>query len=290
MKGSLVRDKVRENARRTESGGFVGSMLRIGALLAIFALLAAAGAAAQAKPKLVTLKVGATPIPHGDLLKLVAPDLEAQGIKLEIVELTDYVTPNILLADKQLDANFFQHLPYLNDFCADRKLQLESAGQVFVAPLGLYSRKYKKFEDIPPGSVITLPNDPTNEARALILLANKGLIKLDPKSGLKATVRDITDNPKRITFREIEAPQLPRTLDDAAAAIINGTWAMQSGFIPSRDSLILEGAESPYANIVAVRKGDANDPRIVALVKALQTPKVKDYLLSTYKGSFVPAF
>ncbi len=260
------------------------------ALFAIFALAVVLGSFAQAKPKFVTLKVGATPIPHGDLLKLIAPDLEAQGIKLEIVELTDYVTPNILLADKQLDANFFQHLPYLNDFCADRKLQLESAGQVFVAPLGLYSRKYKKFEDIPAGSVITLPNDPTNEARALILLANKGLIKLDPKVGLKATIRDITDNPKRITFREIEAPQLPRTLDDAAAAIINGTWAMQSGFVPSRDSLILEGAESPYANIVAVRKGDANDPRIVALVKALQSQKVKEYLIDTYKGSFVPAF
>ncbi len=264
--------------------------LRAGLVLALMVGLAAGGAFAQPGHTLVTLKVGATPIPHGDLLQLIKPDLEAQGIKLEIVELTDYVTPNILLAEKQLDANFFQHLPYLNDFCADRKLQLESAGQVFVAPLGLYSRKYKKFEDIPAGSVITLPNDPTNEARALILLEHKGLIKLNPKAGLKATIRDIVENPKRITFREIEAPQLPRTLDDAAAAIINGTWAMQTGFVPARDSLILEGAESPYANIVAVRKGDADDPRIVALVKALQTQKVKDYLISKYNGSFVPAF
>lgn len=244
----------------------------------------------QSPGKMATLKVGATPIPHGDLLQLVKPDLEAQGIRLEIVELTDYVTPNILLAEKQLDANFFQHLPYLNDFCADRKLQLESAGQVFVAPLGLYSKKYKKLDDIPAGSVITLPNDPTNEARALILLQNRGLIRLDSKAGLKATIRDIVDNPKRFVFREIEAPQLPRTLDDAAAAIINGTWAMQSGFIPARDSLILEGAESPYANIVAVRKGEALDPRITALVKALQSQKIKDYLISKYKGSFVPAF
>ena len=283
MKGTKVSGKAAAAVKRAPSLG------RTLIALAFLALLVASGFA-QTGGKLVTLKVGATPIPHGDLLQLVKPDLEAQGIKLEIVELTDYVTPNILLAEKQLDANFFQHLPYLNDFCADRKLQLESAGQVFVAPLGLYSRKYKKLEDIPAGSVITLPNDPTNEARALILLENKGLIKLNQKAGLKATIRDIVENPKRIVFREIEAPQLPRTLDDAAAAIINGTWAMQSGFIPARDSLILEGAESPYANIVAVRKGDANDPRVVALVKALQTQKVKDYLISKYNGSFVPAF
>lgn len=287
MKGSWM--KGTKSDRRVAATDRWSGAGRILIALALFVLFAAGGFA-QTSGKLVTLKVGATPIPHGDLLQLVKPDLEAQGIRLEIVELTDYVTPNILLAEKQLDANFFQHLPYLNDFCADRKLQLESAGQVFVAPLGLYSRKYKKFEDIPAGSVITLPNDPTNEARALILLENKGLIKLNPKAGLKATIRDITENPKRIIFREIEAPQLPRTLDDVAAAIINGTWAMQSGFIPARDSLILEGAESPYANIVAVRKGDANDPRVVALVKALRTQKVKDYLISKYNGSFVPAF
>lgn len=245
---------------------------------------------AQPAQKMVTLKVGATPIPHGDLLNLVKADLAAQGIKLEIVELTDYVTPNILLAEKQLDANFFQHVPYLEAFCADRKLSLVSAGQVFVAPLGLYSRKYKSLADIPPGSVIAVPNDPTNEARALILLQNKGLIRLNATAGLKATVRDIVENPKRIVFKEIEAPQLPRTLDDAAASIINGSFAMQAGFVPSRDALVLEGAESPYANVVAVRSGDADDPRIVALVQALRTDTVRQYLEQTFKGSFVPAF
>jgi len=210
MKNSVIR-----NAQKgAGSGNAAWTAIRFGIVLFFMVAMGFGGAFAQAG-KLVTLKVGATPIPHGDLLQLIKPDLEAQGIKLEIVELTDYVTPNILLAEKQLDANFFQHLPYLNDFCADRKLQLESAGQVFVAPLGLYSRKYKKLEDIPAGSVITLPNDPTNEARALMLLEHKGLIKLDPKAGLKATIRDIVENPKRITFREIEAPQLPRTLDDA---------------------------------------------------------------------------
>lgn len=258
--------------------------------LAGAALPAFAQSAPQGAQKPVTLKVGATPIPHGDLLNLIKADLLAQGIKLEVIELTDYVTPNILLADKQLDANFFQHTPYLVNFASERKLALESAGQVFVAPLGLYSRKYKKVADIPAGSTIAIPNDPTNEARALMLFQNKGLIKLAPDAGLKATIRDIVENPKKFLFREIEAPQLPRTLDDAAASVINGSFATQAGFFPARDNLIIEGAESPYANIVAVRKGDAKDWRVVALVKALQTEKVRDYLDSHYNGSFVPAF
>lgn len=245
---------------------------------------------AQSAQKPVTLKVGATPIPHGDLLNLVKDDLLAQGIKLEIVELTDYVTPNLLLAEKQLDANFFQHTPYLVNFASERKLALEPAGQVFVAPLGLYSRKYKKLADLPVGAVIAIPNDPTNEARALILFQNKGLLKLAPDSGLKATIRDIVENPKKFSFKEIEAPQLPRTLDDTAASVINGSFATQAGFFPAKDNLMIEGAESPYANIVAVRKGDAKDWRVVALVKALQTEKVRQYLEKNYSGSFVPAF
>ena len=245
---------------------------------------------AQNTQKPVTLKVGANPIPHADLLNLVKADLLAQGIKLEIVEITDYVTPNLLLAEKQIDANFFQHTPYLVNFSTERKLSLEPAGQVFVAPLGLYSRKFKKLGDIPSGSVITIPNDPTNEARALILFQNKGLIKLAPNAGLKATIRDIVENPKKFVFKEIEAPQLPRTLDDAAAAVINGSFATQAGFFPARDNLMIEGSESPYANIVAVRTGDARDWRIVALVKALQTEKVRQYLENNYSGSFVPAF
>ncbi|MDP2791898.1 MAG: MetQ/NlpA family ABC transporter substrate-binding protein [Rectinemataceae bacterium] len=261
-------------------------------VLAATMLMAAFPAAlfAQNAAKPVTLKVGANPIPHADLLNLVKADLLAQGIKLEIVEITDYVTPNLLLAEKQIDANFFQHTPYLVNFASERKLALEPAGQVFVAPLGLYSRKYKKLGDIPSGAVITIPNDPTNEARALILFQNKGLIKLDPNAGLKATIRDITENSKKFVFKEIEAPQLPRTLDDAAAAVINGSFATQAGFFPARDNLMIEGAESPYANILATRKGDANDWRVVALLKALQTEKVRAWLNGNYNGSFVPAF
>jgi len=159
-----------------------------------------------------------------------------------------------------------------------------------VEPLGLYSKKYKKVSDFPNGAIIAIPNDPTNEGRALIFLQSKGLIKLKPNAGLQATVRDISENPKRFVFKEIEAPQLPRTLDDVAGSVINGNYALQSGFNPIKDSLLLEGGESPYANILVVRKGDSNDPRIQALAKALTSQKVKDFILNTYKGGVIPAF
>lgn len=237
-----------------------------------------------------TLRVGATSVPHAEILNFIISDLAAQGIKLEVIEFSDYVTPNIALAEKQLDANFFQHLPYLETFAAERKLSLESVIVVHVEPLGLYSKKYKKVSDFPSGSIIAIPNDPTNEGRALLFLQSKGIIKLKPDAGLQATIRDIVENPKKFVFKEIEAPQLPRTLDDVAGSIINGNYALQSGFNPIKDSLLLEGGESPYANILVVRKGDSNDPRIQALAKALTSQRVKDFILNTYKGGVIPAF
>ena len=172
-------------------------------------LLAAASLSSAGRESV--LKVGATAVPHAEILKVVQPDLAAQGIKLEIIEFTDYVTPNIALAEKQLDANFFQHLPYLQAFAGERKLSLESVVAVHVEPLGLYSKKYRKAADFPAGSTIAIPNDPTNEGRALIFLQSKGLIKLRANAGLQATTRDIAENPKKFQFKEIEAPQLPRT-------------------------------------------------------------------------------
>lgn len=257
-------------------------------LLAILAALAvvALGAAAEE----TVLKVGATPVPHAQILELVKDDLAAKGIKLEIVELSDYVTPNLALADKQLDANFFQHLPYLQSFASERKLALESVVAVHVEPLGLYSKKYKSVDALPKKATIALPNDPTNEGRALIFLQAKGLIKLSPNAGLKATPKDIVENKKNFKFKELEAAQLPRTLQDVTAAIINGNFALQAGLNPVKDSLILEGGESPYANILVVRSGESKDPRIVALAQALTSQKVKDFILATYKGGVVPAF
>jgi D-methionine transport system substrate-binding protein len=257
-------------------------------LLVIAAIPVAGQASGSAAAK--TLKVGATPVPHAELLNLVKADLAAQGITLQIVEFTDYVTPNIALAEKQLDANFFQHLPYLETFAGERKLALESVVAVHVEPLGLYSKKYKSLKDLPKGATIALPNDPTNEGRALILLQARGLITLKPNAGLKATIRDIATNPNKFTFRELEAAILPRSLADVAAAVINGNYAIESGLNPIKDAIVLEGGESPYANILVVRKGESKDPRIVALAAALTSRKVKEYILATYNGGVVPAF
>jgi D-methionine transport system substrate-binding protein len=259
---------------------------RIGKCLAtLFAFFAIGGAMAQ-----TSLKVGATSVPHAEILNIIKPDLAQQGIRLEIIEFSDYVTPNIALAERQLDANFFQHLPYLESFAAARKLSLESVVAVHVEPLGLYSKKFKSPEDIPAGSVIAIPNDPTNEGRALIFLAANNLIKLRANAGLEATIKDIEANPKRLQFKEIEAPQLPRTLQDVAAAVINGNYALQVGLNPIKDSLLLEGGDSPYANILVARKGESKDPRIVALAKSLTSAKVKEFILSSYGGGVVPAF
>jgi D-methionine transport system substrate-binding protein len=237
-----------------------------------------------------TLKVGATPVPHAELLNLVKDDLAAQGITLEVVEFTDYVTPNLALDAGDLDANFFQHLPYLETFSRERNLSLVSIFGVHVEPLGLYSSSAKSIGDLQDGAVIAIPNDPTNEGRALLLLQANGLITLSPDAGLEGTPLVITGNPKNLQFAELEAPQLPRALGDVDAAIINGNYALDAGLNPVRDSLILEGGESPYVNIVAVKKGNENDPRIQALSKALRSQKVKDYILAAYNGGVVAAF
>ena len=276
------RARLRRGAKR---GGAASALLA----LAVLALAASAGLSGCAKKEAV-LKVGATPVPHAELLGLVKEDLAAKGIRLEIVEFSDYVTPNIALAERQLDANFFQHVPYLESFAADRGLSLEPAGAVHVEPLGLYSKKYASLEALPSGAVLALPNDPTNEGRALLLLQAKGLLRLAPDAGLKAGPAQVAENPRGFVFKELEAAQLPRTLADVDAAVINGNYALSAGLNPVKDSLLLEGAESPYANIVAVRKSEAGDARIKALVAALQSRKVKDFIAETYGGGVVAAF
>ncbi len=258
------------------------------ALAALFLLLSLAAAGCTSKSK--ALKVGATAVPHAELLNLVKDDLKAKGVELEIVEFTDYNTPNIALSEKQIDANFFQHVPYLESFCADHKLELEAVAKIHVEPLGLYSRKHSKLEDIPDKATIAIPNDPTNEGRALILLQSKGLIKLSKDAGLKATPDNIVENPMHYSFKELEAAELPRVLEDVDAAVINGNYALQSNLNPIKDALLLEGADSPYANVIVVRKGEGNDPRVKALIEALQSQKVRDYILEHYNGGVVPAF
>jgi D-methionine transport system substrate-binding protein len=233
--------------------------------------------------------VGATPVPHAQLLNLIKDELAAQGFTLRIVEFTDYVQPNSALIAGDLDANFFQHIPYLSSN-ADWTARLVSAFGVHIEPFGLYSAKYKNIADLPDGASIAIPNDPTNGGRALLLLQSYGLITLKDGAGLTATPLDITGNPRNFRFRELEAALLPRSLGDVDAATINGNFALQAGFNPVNDSLIIEKAESPYVNIVVVRNGSEQDPKIIALKNALLSQKVRVYINANYNGGVIPVF
>jgi D-methionine transport system substrate-binding protein len=224
------------------------------------------------------------------LIELIEEDLEKEGIKLEIIEFDDYVKPNLALAEKQLDANFFQHEPYMNNFREEKNIDIVSIGGVHIEPMGLYSSKLKNIEDLEDGSEIAIPNDTTNEFRALLLFEKYGLIELDPDAGILATKNDIIHNPKNLKFRELEASTLPRILDDVDGAIINGNYALEAGLIPTEDSLILEEKDSPYANIVAIRKGEENQKRFIELMKALQSDKVRKFIEEEYNGGVIPAF
>jgi len=247
---------------------------------------AASADSAQTK----TIVVGATPLPHAELLEFIKPQLEKEGIKLEITEFTDYNTPNLALADGTLDANFFQHVPYMEEFAAKNNLEIVSAGKVHVEPMGVYSKKIASADEIADGAKVAVPNDPTNEGRALLLLQSKGLIKLKDAAALDQTPKDIVENPKNLSFTELDAAQLPRVLDDVDFAVINTNYALEGGLNPVKDALFAEGEDSPYANIVTVRKGDETRPEIVKLMKALNSPEVKKFIEEKYKGSIIPAF
>lgn len=252
---------------------------------------ASSDSAAPAVGAKTTLKVGATPVPHAEILEIVKPLLAKQNIDLQIVEFSDYVQPNLALNDKELDANFFQHEPYLDNFISEHKeLKLKNAGGVHIEPMGIYSKKIKELTALPDGASIAIPNDPTNGGRSLLLLEKAGLLKLREGAGVKATVQDIADNPKNLKFQEVEAAQVPRTLDDVDAAVINTNFAMQVNLVPTKDALFMEDKTSPYVNIVAVREGDEKRPEIEALMKALTSKEVKDFIDSKYKGAIVPAF
>lgn len=243
----------------------------------------------KANPTVLT--VGATPEPHAAMLALIVEDLAKEGITLKIVEFTDYVTPNEAVESGQIDANFFQHVPYMNTFNKDKGYHLVSVAGTHVEPLALYSRKYKAIADIPNGATIAIPNDPTNEGRALLLLQSAGLIKLDVNAGLEATPQNITENTKNFAFKEIEAATLPRVLADVDGAVINGNYALPAGLTAKNNGLLVEGADSPYVNIVTVKEGNENDKRIQALVKGLTSQKIKDYILTKYpNGDVVPVF
>lgn len=258
-------------------------MKRIFIALALVLAFAAPTVAAE---KII---VGVTPFPHKDIMLKAKPLLEKEGYELVIREFTDYVQPNMALAENQIYANFFQHIPYLDNMNAEKKLNLAWVAKVHIEPLGLYSKKIKQLSDLKKGDMIAVPNDPTNEARALRLLEKHGLLKLKP--GELVTVKDITDNPMGLKFREIDAAQLPRTLQDVAASVINTNFAGEAGLIPSRDAIISEGEDSPYANVIVVRAADKDKPATKALIKAVQSPEVKKYIeTDLMPRGIVPAF
>jgi len=236
------------------------------------------------------LSIAATPVPQAELLEFVQAELAKQGVDLDIKVFTDYVQPNLQVADGHLDANFFQHKPYLDSFNKEHGTNIVPVGLVHVEPFGAYSQKIKTITELKDGAQVAIPNDPSNGARALLLLQAHGVIKLKDPTNLLATARDVVENPKNLRFRELEAATLPRVLPDVDLALINTNYALEAGLNPVADALLIEGADSPYANFVATVPAKANDADIQALVKALQSERVKTFIAERYKGAVVPAF
>lgn len=266
-------------------------VLLVVALVSLSVLFAGCSSNKPAAPTgKAVVKVGATPVPHSEILNFIKPMLDKEGVDLQVVEMTDYVRPNLAVADKELDANFFQHTPYLNKFSTERNLQLVNAAGIHIEPMGVYSKKVKNLNEIKNEAQIAIPNDPTNGGRALALLAKAGLIKLKAGVTIEATVADIVDNPKNLKIRELEAPQLPRSLEDVDAAVINTNYALEAKLVPTKDALFIEQQDSPYVNILVVRKGDESRPEIQKLVKVLKSEEVKKFINEKYSGAIVPAF
>jgi D-methionine transport system substrate-binding protein len=237
------------------------------------------------------LRVGATPVPHAEILKFVAKDLAPKaGLKLEVKEFSDYVVPNTALADGQLDANYFQTPAYMKDQAKARGLDLTSVVGVHIEPLGIYSKKAKSLGDVANGAKVALPNDAANENRALQLLVANKLITLKPDAGENATPKDIAENPKKLDFTEVDAAQTARALDDVDLAVVNGNYALEADLKPSEDALALEKAEgNPNENLLVTLKGQEEDPRIKKLAELLTSDDVKQFIEKTYDGAVIPA-
>lgn len=236
------------------------------------------------------LKVAATPVPHAQMLEFVKPDLKEKGIDLIIITTDDYNMPNRALAEKEIDANFFQHVPFMELQIEEFHYSIQNDGKIEIEPMGIYSKKIKSINDLQDKATIAIPNDPSNEARALLLFQSHGIIKLDNSNNLNATILNITDNPKQLKFIEIDAAMLPRTLQDVDAAAINTNYALEAHLNPTKDALILESKDSPYANILTIRIGDENRPDIQALKAAMTSEKMRKFIMGKYKGAVLPAF
>lgn len=264
-------------------------MKRLLTVLLASALVVLAGCGGA---KTESLKVGASPTPHGEILTYVKEHLAAEaGLELEIIEFTDYVQPNLALGDQQLDANFFQHVPYMEDFAAEHNLDLMALAAIHIEPMGIYSSKLSALSELQEGAIVAIPGDVTNGGRALQLLAAEGLLTLKEGVGFQATVQDIIENPKNLSIKELEAAQVPRSLEDADLAVINGNYALSAGLNPGTDALALESGEgNPYANVLAVLGSRKDEAKLKKLAELLTSAEVKQFLETQYEGSIVPAF
>jgi D-methionine transport system substrate-binding protein len=249
-------------------------------------VLAAWSASAAAE----VIKVGVTPGPHAQILEAVKPIAAKKGLDIQLIEFSDYVVPNAALDAGELQANSFQNQPYLDNQKADRGYKIESVGLTVNFPIGVYSKKHKSWSDIPNGGTVSIPNDPTNGGRVLLLLRDKEAIKLNDGVGFKPKISDITDNPKKLKFVEIDAAQSPRALDDVDAAAINTNYATQAGLDPIKDPILREDPKGPYVNLIAVRAADKDKPWVKTLVESYQTPEVKEFVLAKFKGAVLPTW
>lgn len=256
-------------------------------LTALAAAAALTSATAQAAD---SISVAATAVPHAEILEFIKPALAKDGVELKVKVFTDYVQPNVQVAEGRLDANFFQHQPYLDEFNASRGTQLVSIAGVHVEPFGAYSSKIKTLAELPEGAQVVIPNDATNGGRALLLLQKAGVIKLKDGAGITATVKDIAENPKAIKVRELEAATLPRVLAQVDLALINTNYALEAGLNPTKDALVIEGSDSPYVNILVVQAEQKDNAALQKLAKALHSAEVKQFIADKYQGAVVPAF
>lgn len=266
------------------------------AAVATFSVLGLAGCGSSTNASdSKTIVVAATPTPHAEILNdVVKQELKKEGYTLEVKELTDYVQPNTLTEEGEVDANYFQHKPYLDDFNKEHGTHIASVAAVHFEPFGLYPGKTKDLKSLADGAVVAVPNDATNEARALLLLQDAGLIKLKDPKNIASTTKDITDNPKHLEFKELEAAVVPTVLQDVDIAALNGNYALQAKFDPSKDALFSEKSDGiaaqTYANIVAVKEGNEKSEKTQALVKAITSDAVRDYITKTYSGAVVAVF
>jgi D-methionine transport system substrate-binding protein len=255
-------------------------------LIVSAAALAVFGSAASAE----TITVGVTAGPHAQIFEVVKPIAARKGLDIKIVEFTDYVVPNAALEAGDLQANSFQNQPYLDNQKADRGYKIEAVGLTVNFPIGVYSKKHKSWDAVPEGSTLSIPNDPTNGGRVLLLLQEKGVLKLKAGVGFKPTVADITENPKKFKIVEVDAAQTARTLDDVDAAAVNTNYATQAGLDPVKDAILREDPKGPYTNLIAVRAADKDKPWVKLLVESYHTEEVKEFVLTKFKGAVLPSW